>query len=144
LFEIKRNLKDPKIYNSNLRSCTASLVGGAGVARFATRCEDDSFGEDFGLGSSEIDNNVVAGVKAPGQFEHWDNDVRRLTHLHAFKGVKIDVSKPITTNFVLRHSVQLGESPSNPQANEHYSFMAQVFNESGVMMSTLDQNGSKY
>ena len=68
--------------------------------------------------------------------------MRRLTSVHAFKGCKMDVSKVLTPNFVLRHSVQLGDSPANPQANEHYSFMAQVYNDNGVMMSTLDQYGA--
>lgn len=81
-------------------------------------------------------------MTAPGQYEQWDSSVRKLTQVPTFAGAKADVSKPITPNFVLRHSVQLGESPSNPQASEHYSLMAQVFNDSGVMMSTLDQNGT--
>mmetsp|Transcript_79805 Transcript_79805/g.159357 ORF Transcript_79805/g.159357 Transcript_79805/m.159357 type:complete len:354 (-) Transcript_79805:223-1284(-) len=124
-----------------LRSCTASLVGGATVARFAARCEEEAFGDEFGLDENDKQMSAL-GIKPPGQFEQWDGDIRRLTHLQAFKGAKVDVSKPITPNFVLRHSIQLGESPSNPQANEHYSFMAQVFNDRGVMMGTLDQNGT--
>ena len=55
-----------------------------------------------------------------------DAEVRKLTSLGTFKGAKAEVSKTITTNFVLRHAVQLGDSPANPNAQEHYSFMAQV------------------
>jgi hypothetical protein len=129
--------------NRNFRSCTASLVGGAAVARIAAqaRCEEETFGDEFGLSGEESELSAL-GIKAPGQFENWDGEVRRLTHVGVFKGAKLDVSKPITPNFVLRHSVQLGESPSNPQASEHYSFMGQVFNDRGVLMATLDQNGA--
>jgi hypothetical protein len=81
-------------------------------------------------------------LKAPGQFEAWDSELRRLTSVHTFKGAKVDIMKPMTPNFMVRHAVQLGDSPMNPNANEHYSFMAQVFNDYAVAMSTLDQYGS--
>jgi hypothetical protein len=94
--------------------------------------QDDDFG---------FDSDLEKSLKAPGQFEHWDSAVRALTSVNTFGGVKVDISKPLTPNFVVRHSVQLGESPQDPNASAHYSFMAQVFNESGVIVSTLDQNG---
>lgn len=126
----------------------ASCLGAAGLA---SRCDDgdlfgaaaDGGGGDFGLGGDDGGASLLDGsgeLKAPGQFEAWDGDVRRLTSVATFKGAKVEVSKPLTPNFVLKHALQLGDSPAG--GNSHYSFMAQVFNESGVIMSTLDQHGA--
>jgi hypothetical protein len=106
---------------------------------------------DFGdasSGSSSSSGRRILGsalessaLKPPGQFEHWDGEVRRLTSLATFKGAKVDQSKPLTPNFVVRHAVQLGCDSQDPAGGAHYSFMGQVFNDTGVMMSTLDWNG---
>jgi hypothetical protein len=133
--------------SSSLRSCGAVTVGACVVQK--TRCEDgDLFGttdqteplEDFGLSPSSLEGSTE--IKAPGQFEQWDGEVKRLTGVHTFKGAKVDITKPLSPNFMIRHAIQLGDSPMNPNANEHYSFMAQVFNDTGVAMSTLDQYGA--
>jgi hypothetical protein len=54
----------------------------------------------------------------------------------------MELAKQITPFFGLRHSVQLGDSPSNPNAQEHYSLMATLGSDIGYILSTLDQNGS--
>ena len=94
--------------------------------------------DEFGL---DIPSADASNIKAPGQFETWDQSCRALTQVACFKGAKLQNTKPITPNFVVQHNVQLGESPQDPNASEHYSVMAQVFNETGVVMSTLHQNG---
>lgn len=65
-----------------------------------------------------------------------------MTSVPTFKGAKVDQSKPITPNFVVRHAVQLGCESPDPNGAAHYSFMGQVFNDTGVVMSTLDWNGT--
>ena len=127
----------------SLRSLGAVGCSAAVASRWSARrsgygdCDGglDEFGLDIPSAEERSD------VKAPGQFETWDQSCRALTQVQTFKGAKLSNTKPITPNFVVQHNVQLGESPQDPNASEHYSVMAQVFNESGVVMSTWHQNG---
>jgi len=83
-----------------------------------------------------------ATLKPPGQLEQWSAAMQALTTVATFKGAKVDQSKPLTPNFVVRHAVQLGCEARDPAESAQYSFMGQVFNDTGVLMSTLDWNGT--
>ena len=96
--------------------------------------------DDFGLHVPSSDGSVE--VKPPGQFETWDQNCRALTQIATFKGAKVSNTKLISPSFLIQHNIQLGESPHDPNASEHYSIMVQVFNETGVMMSTWHQSGT--
>jgi hypothetical protein len=122
-------------------AATCSAAAAAAVSSSSSRftcCDGGNEVDEFGL---DIPSADASDVKAPGQFETWDQSCRALTQVACFKGAKLQNTKPITPNFVVQHNVQLGESPQDPNASEHYSVMAQVFNETGVVMSTLHQNG---
>ena len=114
----------------------ACFVGGAAATKLSL-CDDSDDFPSMGENISALD----VQLRPPGQVENWDSEVRRLVQLQTYKGFKFEIAKPMTPNFVVKHSVQLGESNHNPNAQEHYSFMTQVFNDKMALISTLDQNG---
>lgn len=125
--------------------CVSGVMSAAGAAKIV-RCED-TLGEATKTDDTDLDfdmsgeSSLEEGLKAPGPLESWDGEARRLTGLNTFLGAKIEVAKPLSPNFVMRHSAQLGSSPSG-QGSEHYSCSAQVFNENVICVGTLDQNGA--
>ncbi len=97
--------------------------------------EDDVKKSSYGVESTLL--------KPPGPLDSWDNDIKRFVQVSTHKGLKIDVSKPLSPNFMLRHSVQLGESHCSATASEDYSFTTQAFNESGVIVGTIHPMNGK-
>jgi hypothetical protein len=119
------------------------MIGTAAYGRSSLRCDDsalDMEGTDSGFPLDSISNSKK--LRTPGLYDSWEGEVRRVTQVHAHKGLKMELAKQITPFFGLRHSVQLGDSPSNPNAQEHYSLMATLGSDIGYILSTLDQNGS--
>lgn len=104
------------------------------------RCEledEGSLSSSYGVESTLL--------KPPGQFETWEQGTKRYVQLPVHKGMKFDIAKPLTPNFMLRHGVTLGESNYSPTATEDYSLQAQVFNETGVIVGTVHpMNGTLF
>mmetsp|Transcript_14332 Transcript_14332/g.19159 ORF Transcript_14332/g.19159 Transcript_14332/m.19159 type:complete len:322 (+) Transcript_14332:32-997(+) len=102
-------------------------------ASHSSRCEEAFDASSFDKGEEKL--------KAPGQFERREEEVKRITNINTFEGVRFGVSKPLTPMFALNHDVILGSSPI-PNASSHYKFGATVGDNEGVIMASLDQHGS--
>lgn len=130
-----------------------SVPGVVGSAAFATAAAQRlASGQCDGLDKEEMveDKNfgmlnepLARVIKAPGPLDRWHDDVKRLTAIHTYQGMKIEVQKPITPNFALTHRLQMGGSPYGAQGPpQHYQFGCQVFNEKCVAVSQLDIQGT--
>jgi len=74
----------------------------------------------------------------PGSYENFSSDIRRLIMLDVHDGCRFDVSKPLSPLFSVVHSFWLGTAMLPDGSNSNYAFVAQVADETGVMMCRLD------
>ncbi|KAL3786463.1 hypothetical protein ACHAW5_003530 [Stephanodiscus triporus] len=82
--------------------------------------------------------SMVSSCPNPGPLEAATWDVRRLTSLDTYDGVRIDVSKQLSPYFSVVHSFHLGTSMLPDSRNSSYGFTAQMNDEEGFMMARVD------
>lgn len=90
----------------------------------------DSIAEAAAAAGSAIPN--------PGPFEHASMDARRLVMLDTHDGFRCDINKQISPYMAVVHSFWLGTSMIPDGRNKTYTFLAQVADETGLLMARVD------
>jgi mitochondrial import receptor subunit TOM40 len=80
----------------------------------------------------------VTSVPNPGPLEASTWDVRRLTSLDTYDGMRCDISKQLSPYFAVVHSFQLGTSGLPEGKNSNYCMTSQMNDENGFMMCRVD------
>eukprot|EP00804_Cyclotella_cryptica_P000185 CCRYP_016170-RA/>CCRYP_016170-RA protein AED:0.20 eAED:-0.12 QI:0/0/0/1/0/0/2/0/346 len=80
----------------------------------------------------------VSSCPNPGPLEAATWDVRRLTSLDTYDGVRVDISKQLSPYFAVVHSFHLGTSMLPDGRNSSYSFTTQMNDEEGFSMARVD------
>ena len=74
----------------------------------------------------------------PGPLEHASLDAKRLVALDTHDGVRVDINKQLSPYMPVVHSFWLGTGMLPDGRNNTYTFLAQVADESGLMMARVD------
>lgn len=94
--------------------------------------------------ASALDDNIaqiaasVSSIPNPGPLEASTWDVRRLTSLDTYDGLRCDISKQLSPYFAVVHSFQLGTSSLPDGKTSNYSMTGQMNDETGFMMVRVD------
>lgn len=80
----------------------------------------------------------VPPVPNPGPLEHASLDAKRLVALDTHDGVRVDINKQLSPYMPVVHSFWLGTGMLPDGRNNTYTFLAQVADESGLMMARVD------
>mmetsp|Transcript_32952 Transcript_32952/g.72276 ORF Transcript_32952/g.72276 Transcript_32952/m.72276 type:complete len:424 (-) Transcript_32952:198-1469(-) len=81
---------------------------------------------------------AVSSVSNPGPYEHAALDAKRLVALDTHDGVRVDINKQLSPYMPVVHSFWLGTGMLPDGRNNTYTFLAQVADESGLMMARVD------
>ena len=88
--------------------------------------------------SDSIAKATVLSVPSPGPYEHAALDAKRLVALDTHDGVRVDINKQLSPYMPVVHSFWLGTGMLPDGRNNTYTFLAQVADESGLMMARVD------
>jgi len=105
-----------------------------------------SVADDAGIGSETSSSSSIAQAAAavssslpnPGPLEHASLDAKRLVALDTHDGVRVDINKQLSPYMPVVHSFWLGTGMLPDGRNNTYTFLAQVADESGLMMARVD------
>ena len=81
---------------------------------------------------------IVSSCPNPGPLEGATWDVRRLTTLDTYDGVRVDISKQLSPYFAVVHSFHLGTSMLPDGKNSSYGITTQMNDEEGFLMARVD------
>ncbi|KAL7540487.1 hypothetical protein ACHAWF_006691 [Thalassiosira exigua] len=81
---------------------------------------------------------AVSACPNPGPLEAATWDVRRLTSLDTYDGVRVDISKQLSPYFAAVHSFHLGTTMLPDGKSNSYGFTAQMNDEEGFAMARVD------
>lgn len=81
---------------------------------------------------------AVGSIPNPGPFEQASSDARRLVMLDTHDGFRCDINKQLSPYMAVVHSFWLGTSMIPDGRSKTYSFLAQVADESGLLMARVD------
>ncbi|KAL7430691.1 hypothetical protein ACHAXH_001937 [Discostella pseudostelligera] len=94
--------------------------------------------------AAALDNSIaqiastISPISNPGPLEASTWDVRRLTSLDTYDGMRCDISKQLSPYFAVVHSFQLGTSGLPEGKNSNYCLSAQMNDEAGFLMCRMD------
>lgn len=90
-----------------------------------------------GVGGNGASSSTA--VPSPGPYENASMDAgKRIVTLDTHDGFRCDISKQLSPYFAVVHSFWLGTSMLPDGRNKTYSFVAQVADESGLLMARCD------
>lgn len=81
---------------------------------------------------------MASAVTNPGPYEQAAMDAKRLVTLDTYDGARVDISKQLSPYMAAVHSFWMGTSMLPDGRNKTYSFVAQVADESGLLMARVD------
>ena len=81
---------------------------------------------------------TVSSCPNPGPLEGATWDVRRLTSLDTYDGIRVDISKQLSPYFAVVHNFHLGTTMLPDGKNCSYGMTTQMNDEDGFMMARVD------
>ena len=82
--------------------------------------------------------SAVSSYSNPGPYEQAAMDARRLVALDTHDGFRCDINKQLSPYMAVVHSFWLGTTMIPDGRTKTYSFVAQVADESGLLMARVD------
>lgn len=80
----------------------------------------------------------VGSISNPGPYEQASMDSKRLVMLDTHDGFRFDINKQLSPYMAVVHSFHLGTSMIPDGRTKTYSFLAQVADETGLLMARVD------
>jgi len=81
---------------------------------------------------------MVSAIPNPGPYEYAAMDGKRLVSLDTFDGMRFDINKQLSPYMAVVHSFWLGTTMLPDAKNKTYTFLTQIADESGLLMSRVD------
>mmetsp|Transcript_14216 Transcript_14216/g.21008 ORF Transcript_14216/g.21008 Transcript_14216/m.21008 type:complete len:373 (+) Transcript_14216:91-1209(+) len=80
----------------------------------------------------------VSAILNPGPYEHAAMDGKRLVSLDTFDGLRFDINKQLSPYMAVVHSFWLGTTMIPDGRNKTYTFLTQIADDSGLLLSRVD------
>lgn len=119
---------------------TISAAAPTSSTALSKSVDDDDAGSETPSSSSiaRAAAAVSSSLPNPGPLEHASLDAKRLVALDTHDGVRVDINKQLSPYMPVVHSFWLGTGMLPDGRNNTYTFLAQVADESGLMMARVD------